>query len=309
MSELQRALELFGFLQLDDINGDSLKKAFKNNILKIHPDRGGDAEMFDDMLHSYVYLSETIQRIHGGRATLQNIISPDDLKNGRADQIINRIFDEFDHEKFNAKFETKHKQTGGGVLHGYADWLKSHETDSNSVIDGKYGNATQPPPEFEEKDLNTKFEDRAKKGKLEPTSIILHPEAMAYVSGSIMGTDIIQANTGSYTSEMYHNPEYTDVYAAFTTENTICDKVTSFSCKDDQGGIDKELERIIAERNSEIKPLSDNELKEIQEFERRKLEQNNAHLSKIKEYFGAEGFNSQSNITETGDSSNFIHIF
>ena len=96
MAELAKTLELFGFLTIDDVTGDSLKKAFKTRILQAHPDKGGDADVFDNMLHSYVYLTRTIQRISGGRSTLQNILSPDELK--RSDEIISRFFDEFQND-------------------------------------------------------------------------------------------------------------------------------------------------------------------------------------------------------------------
>ena len=69
MSELQHALELFEFLSIDDVTGESLKKAFNKKATKSsHPDKGGDATEFDGMLAGFVYLSETFQRINGGRA-------------------------------------------------------------------------------------------------------------------------------------------------------------------------------------------------------------------------------------------------
>ena len=65
MSELANILELFGFLSIDDVTLETLKKSFKTRILEAHPDKGGDADRFDTLLHSYVYLTETIQRISG----------------------------------------------------------------------------------------------------------------------------------------------------------------------------------------------------------------------------------------------------
>ena len=274
MSELAKTLELFGFLSIDDVTTDSLKKSFKTHILKAHPDKGGDAELFDKMLSSYVYLTETVQRITGGRATLQNIVSPDELRGMRPDEIVNRFFEEFDNEEFNKKFEEKNaKET-----HGYSTWLNS-PFDEINVTTGRYGTATQKEPTFDEKDLNKVFEEAAKKGKSEPSAIILHPDAMAYISGSCIGTDIIETTEGGYTSQLFNNPEYTDVYSAFTTDNTICDKVTSFT------ETNKTIDDLIAERNKEITPFNDSELQVIQEFEKKKLSSDVNNLSKIKEYF------------------------
>ena len=243
MSELAKTLELFGFLNIDDVTGDSLKKAFKTRILQAHPDKGGDADVFDNMLHSYVYLTHTIQRISGGRTTLQNILSPDELK--RPDEIINRFFDEFQNDEFNRLFEEQKKET-----HGYASWLKGDEL---TEFDKK-------PEKIDEKDLHRLFEERHKGVS---SSIILHPEAMALCSN--IGTALVD-NENCYTSEIFSNPEYTDLYSAFTVNNTIYDKVN-------MNVIDSkiDLNDVIMERNKDIVPLNDEELKAIQDYEQKKL--------------------------------------
>ena len=257
MAELESCLKLFEFLNIEDVTADSLKKAFKKKVLQVHPDKGGDATEFDGMLAGFVYLSETFQRINGGRATLQNVISPDQLREMRPDELINRVFEEFDNENFNKKFEETHKAEG----HGYVDWLKNKEEESN-LTEGEFGDATQVAPTFtfEEKDFNKRFEEAAKKDKPEPSAIILHPEAMAYISGTTIGTSIIESHEGGYTSDFYANPEYTDVYSAFTTANTVTDKLTTFK------ETNKSLEDIINERNAAIKPLSMNERQALFDF-------------------------------------------
>lgn len=273
MSELQHALELFEFLSIDDVTANSLKKAFKTQILKAHPDKGGDAKLFDDMLHSYMYLTETVQRISGGRATLQNVVTPDELKQMRPDEIINRFFEEFDNDEFNKRFEEQNPTE----THGYATWLKSKD-EENNLTNGVFGDATQKPPTFDEKDFNKIFEQKAKEGKSEPTAIILHPEQMAYISGQTIGTSIIETTEGGYTSQLFSNPKYTDAYEAFSNF-TVCDKVPTYTEKN------KNLDDLIAERNKDITPFNDTELQAIQSYEKLKLEKNINNLSKVKEHF------------------------
>jgi len=277
MSELQHALDLFGFLSIDEIHADSLKRAFKVHILQAHPDKGGSDDIFNDILQSYVYLSETVQRVSGGRATLQNIVTPDELKGARTNEIVNRIFEEFERDEFNRAFEEKHIQE----THGYSSWLKNKETDTN-IIEGKFGEATQKAPEFLSNDLNSVF-DATIQRDTETSSIILHPEAMAYVSGQCVGTSIIENTGGSYTSAIFTNPEYTDLYSAFTDTNIVSDKIPAFI------ETNKNLDDILSERAKEITPFNDIELKAIQEFEKRKLETNTTHMAKIKEYFKNDG--------------------
>ncbi len=280
MSELQYALELFEFLSIDDVTADSLKKAFKKKVLTVHPDKGGDATEFDGMLAGFVYLSETFQRINGGRVTLQNVVSPDQLRDLRPNELINRVFEEFDNEIFNKQFEESHKVE----KHGYKEWLKNDLENKLNTVKKQYGDfavimPVQNTPTFNEKDFHKNFEESIKKNSVEPSSIILHPEAMAYISGTNIGTEIIENVAGGYTSDIFMNPEYTDVFSAFTNTNTITDKVTTFK------ETNKTLEDIINERNTAIKPFDDLELKEIQEFEKRKIEDQTNHLEQVKNYF------------------------
>lgn len=273
MSELQHALDLFEFLSIDDVTVNSLKKAFKTHILKAHPDKGGNADLFDQMLRSYMYLTETVQRITGGRATLQNVVTPDELKEMRPDEIINRFFEEFDNDEFNKKFEEANiKET-----HGYSSWLKSKE-EENNLTDGIFGDATQKPPTFNEKDFNKIFEEKVKEGKPEPSAIILHPEQMAYISGQCIGNEIIETTEGGYTSHIFNNPKYTDAYEAFSNL-TITDKIPAYT------ETNKTLDDLIAERNKDVTPFNDTELQAIHSYEKMKLEKNINNLSKIKGYF------------------------
>jgi curved DNA-binding protein CbpA len=276
MAELESCLKLFEFLNIEDVTADSLKKAFKKKVLTVHPDKGGDATEFDGMLAAFVYLSETFQRINGGRVTLQNVISPNQLREMRPDELINRVFQEFHNETFNKQFEATHKSEG----HGYVDWLKNKSDESN-LTDGEFGDATQVAPTFtfEEKSFNKMFEEAAKKDKPEPNAIILHPEAMAYISGTTIGTSIIESHDGGYTSDFYANPEYTDVYSAFTTANTVTDKLTTFK------ETNKTLEDIINERNAHIKPFDDSERQTLYNYEKKKIEEQTKHLEKVKDFF------------------------
>lgn len=283
MSELSSVLELFGFLSIDEVTVDSLKKSFKTRILSAHPDKGGDDAIFDKMLRSYVYLTETIQRISGGRATLQNIVSPDELREMRPDELINKFFEEFHNDEFNRRFEEQNKRE----THGYSGWLSEgrESKEGREGIEGSDSKDIYVIP-FEQKAPfdHQLFEESVKKGKV-VSSIILHPEAMAYVSSNpgYSGTLIIDDTKGSYTSDIFANPEYTDVYSAYTENNTICDKVTGIESKHQ-----RTIEDIIAERAATaVLPLNDAELVAIQEFEKKKLDNATVVAAATKDYFSS----------------------
>jgi curved DNA-binding protein CbpA len=275
MSHLRHCLDLLGFNDLEDVTADTLKKAFKVTVLRAHPDKGGHQDDFDSLLSAYLYLLDIMNRVRGGRTALHDMVSPEELKESRLDEVVNRIFEEFQREEFNAAFEAANPRKD----HGYADWLHNAAEDGN-VVEGAFGSATQVAPVISEKELHEAFERSAKEGKSVPTTaLILHPDEMAYVSGSMMGTAILDTNTGCYTSDLYQTPEYTDVYAAFTKDNTLCDKVAPFA------GQGKSLEQLLAEREAEIQPLQDTELEAIAQFEKNKQLEQKEHLRKIKEYY------------------------
>ena len=91
MSQLQYSLEILGFENMEEVTVDGLKKAFKVTVLKAHPDKGGHPDDFDKLLAAYVYLVETVDRLNGGRRTLEGVISPEELKESRVDEWINRL--------------------------------------------------------------------------------------------------------------------------------------------------------------------------------------------------------------------------
>lgn len=300
MSQLQHCLAILGFHDIQDVTSDSLKKAFKLTVLRAHPDKGGDQDAFDELLSAYLYLLETVNRLHGGRRTLHDVVSPEELKEERLDEIVNRVFEEFEREAFNAAFEAKNPRTE----HGYADWLKDASADTN-VMEGSFGSATQVAPSVEEGRLQEEFERMARDGKPAPgVALIVHPDEMAYVSGQMLGTIILDSGSGCYTSDLYQTPEYTDVYAAFTKDNTLCDKVSPFA---ESAG--KTLEQLVAEREADIAPLQDAELTAIMEFEAKKRQQEREHLQKIKDYYenhvSGGALNNWSSAGD-GDNKNFV---
>jgi hypothetical protein len=309
MSELASVLELFGFLTIDEVTVDSLKKSFKTRILSAHPDKGGDDAIFDKMLRSYVYLTETIQRISGGRATLQNIVSPDELKEMRPDEIVNKFFEEFHNDEFNRRFEEQNKRE----THGYSGWLSEggkggdgrEEREEREVREGRESSDADVTPLQKAPFDHQLFEESVKKGKV-VSSIILHPEAMAYVSSNpgYSGTLIIDDTKGSYTSDIFANPEYTDVYSAYTENNTICDKVTGIESKQR-----RTIEDIIAERAAAAAlPLNDDELTVIQEFEKRKLDNATVVAAATKDYFSSAD-QQNSNCGLLNSYEGFVHRF
>jgi hypothetical protein len=271
---MEEALNTLGFSSLDEVTSESLKARFKAAVMNAHPDKGGVDGDFEIILSAYVHLSTTLKRMTGGRDGFQ-VLNVFDVRQARDDQFTNElnnlvsdIFDQLnssDHiafqKEFNEQFEKVHVRENVG----YEEWLRTHEADDDQKI--------------ETDDWNHAFETRVKQGKPEPTTLILHPDQMAFVSGSTRGAALISSAVQSFTSDPEERPEYTDLHAAYTTENTVLDKVPVYQEKV------RTFEEIMNERNMVYTTELDRDLEAIAAYEKRKQEEESAHKLQIEEYF------------------------
>lgn len=298
MTTLERSLELLEFKSLEDVTVNQLKSSFKRIALTAHPDKGGDFHFFDEILAAYVHLSKVLKRLSGGRDQMQSCIAVDDVKEARDQQFVNElnnlvndIFDEVNkstnenyNKAFNEQFERfREREKENGVQYfendrGYELWLRRKD-ESDDLVDGKYGDATMKnPPVFAEKDLNKMFEYSVKCGKAEPTELILHPDEMAF-QGRSMGTELIVKDNSSFSSGPYDNPEYSDLYSAYTSDNTYFDKLPTYKNKE------RTFEELLKEREMEYKTELDRDLEAIAAYEKRKLDEEKEHKKKVTDYF------------------------
>lgn len=297
MSTLERALELLEFKSLEDVTANQLKNSFKRIALTAHPDKGGDYVFFDEILSAYIHLSKVIKRLSGGREQIQSCIAVEEVKEARDQQFVNElnnlvndVFDELQKttnnsftNKFNEEFEKYRKQERENGMEwiedrGYELWLRRRD-EEDGLVDGKYGDATiQNPPIFAEKDLNTLFEYSVKCGKAEPTQLILHPDEMAF-QGRSMGTELIMKDDSKFSSGPYDNPEYTDLYSAYTSDNTYFDKLPSYKEKE------RTFEELLKEREIEYKTELDRDLEAISAYELKKQKEHKEHKEKVTNYF------------------------
>jgi hypothetical protein len=276
------ALEKLGFSSMDDVNPEALKRAFKTAVINSHPDKGGSEEDFESILAAYVYLSTTIKRMTGGRSGFQ-VLNVFDVRQARDDQftnelnnLVSEVFDHLDsnqneefRKEFNDQFEKVHVRENE---RGYEEWLKQDddvkEDDSLNVV------------AKDSVDWNRTFESNVKQGKPEPTTLILHPDQMGFVSGSTRGAALIPSTGQSFTSDPEERPEYTDLQAAYTSENTVYDKVPVYEEKQ------RTFEDILKERaNKVFRSVIDRDLEAIASYEKRKQEEEVAHKQKIEAYF------------------------
>jgi hypothetical protein len=299
---MEEALAKLGFPSMDGITSDSLKKAFKTAVVNAHPDKGGSEDDFESILAAYVYLSTTLKRMTGGRDGFQ-VLNVFDVRQARDDQFTNElnnlVSDVFDHldstdnsaflEDFNEQFEKAHVRENE---RGYEEWLRTHEEEKE-----------QTPLEVDASQWNQRFEANVKLGKPEPTSLILHPDQMAFVSGSTRGAALIPSTGHSFTSEPEEHPTYTDLHDAYTSDSTVFDKVPVY-----QENV-RTFEDILKERDMVYKTELDRDLEAIAAYEKRKQEEEAAHKQKIEEYFKGNASSVWALRSMQSESESFVKEF
>lgn len=275
---MEQALQQLGFQRMDEVSTETLKRAFKRAAVESHPDKGGSEGDFDNVLAAYLYLSNILKRTTGGRGGFQ-VLDPSEVRQAREDQfvselnnLVSEIFDQVDATKnetflkeFNEQFEKNHVRENEV---GYETWFRSHDDVKEETIQA------DDPLEW-----NRSFESRVKLGKPEPTSLILHPDQMAFVSGSTRGSALIQGTGHSFTSDVEANPEYTDLHDAYTAENTVYDKIPVYQERE------RTFESLLKERDLVYTTDLDRDLEAIAAYEKQKQEEEKAHKLRVEEYF------------------------
>lgn len=137
------------------------------------------------------------------------------------------------------------------------------------------------PPNFQTdfvSELRMKYPDR-----VTTEAVILHPMEMAIVDGRCYGTDIIRRET-RYHSSMYVNPEYVDLMEAYTSENTMIDKIPDF-----EETVLPSIEEIIQQREKVYECTDDAEMKQVHEYEQRYFDKEAKQKIEVETYFKTTG--------------------
>lgn len=214
--------------------------------------------------------------------------------------IVNRniIFGAIDLKMFNKQFDEVHQRDE----RGYGTWLSS-SNDTDSVDDFSNNDSRNVETNIVDPDFNKKFEEKVVSGShINTDAMGLHPEQMANLSGVTLGVNINDDRPPSevFTSMMNEHPEFTDVYSAFTHDNTVIDKVAAF----DESTRPRTLEELIAEREATVDSSTLPET--IVAHERKKLEEDIERERLLRERFDTTGIDRK---CKWLTNNSFVHDF
>lgn len=281
----QACLEVLGLEEEVSLTHEILKSSYKKAALRNHPDKGGNEKAFEKVTRAYAYLSEILQRIHGGRKSESKVEAPTVLKDSRTSESkewehvkpVRLNPKKLDIDAFNKMFEQT--RVPDPEEDGYGDWLKNEEASKAPTFSGKFNRDV----------FNKMFDDEAKRNKNE-YQLIAQPEAL--LMAPTMGIEIGRGKPESYTAPIGKNMYFTDLKQAYTVENNISGQVASVQVTERNYNTYKD------EYGKAPRPLNDTELEQIQQSEqeykkREELRQRRAaeedigaksHFDRMKQY-------------------------
>jgi hypothetical protein len=213
-----------------------------------------------------------------------NVTCTDDSQNDTAYTHLNVnrniILSETDLKIFNKRFDEVHLRDE----RGYGTWLSDDTTEGDKDGDISDEDSKNVETNIVDPDFNKKFDEKVVSGSHIDT-VVLHPEQMATLSGITLGVNIKDDMSSSevFTSMMNEHPEFTDVYSAFTHDNTMSDKIAAF----DESTRPQTLEELIAEREATVDLSITPET--IVAFEKKKLEEELERQTLLREHFDPTG--------------------
>jgi len=262
LTYFQMCLQVLGLEEEVALTEEELKKAYKKAAMKAHPDKGGSEQHFEAVTRAYAYLTEILKRITGGRNTIKKVEAPNLLKTERTSEAeawkhaepIRLNPDKLDMNAFNKMFEQTRIPDPDGD--GYGDWLKD---------EGKASEAPKFSGKFNRDVFNSMFEQEAQRSRdVRQTNALTIAQPQALLFNPSYGVELGRDKPGDFTTAANADMglQYTDLKAAYTTENTFSGQVADVRVEN------RSFDQYQQSRKKAPDPLRNDELSAIQQMER-----------------------------------------
>jgi curved DNA-binding protein CbpA len=282
ISFFSQCLQILGLEEEVALNEEVLKAAYKKASFKAHPDKGGSEQAFDQVTRAYAYLGDILRRVRGGRNEMVNVSeeSPARLVGAREQNSEQWKMAEpvklnpksLNMNLFNKVFEETRLPDPDGD--GYGDWLKDANSNSqhsqNSKFNGKFNRSV----------FNEAFEQEIKSrssgiGGRGGTLANRQPEAL--IMAPNLGIELGRERPEDFTGANLNGLKYTDLKKAYTEESTFSHQVSDVRVQN------KSFDSAASERKAAPAPLSNAEMEQIQEGERRMAQRQAQQATRISE--------------------------
>ena len=244
-------LQVLGLTEDMSLTLETLKVAYKKAAVRAHPDKaGGSEEKFQAITKAYAYLAEILKRITGGRTEAMAPQAVDPLKDSRAQDADKWKQVEpvrLDPKNLNLNtFNQMYEQTRlpDPDDEGYGDWLK------DQAAGGAQGPAFSG--KFNRDVFNSMFQAQ-QQAKPQQQIQLVHPQSMALTLAPTSGMELGRDKSADYTAPANAAMHYTDLRAAYTTENTFSGQVANVQVEN------RNMESYKAQREKGPAPMDERE--------------------------------------------------
>jgi curved DNA-binding protein CbpA len=279
-----QCLQILGLQEEVALNEDALKAAYKKASFKAHPDKGGSEQAFDQVTRAYAYLGEILRRVRGGRNEMVNVSeeSPARLVGAREQNSEQWKMAEpvklnpksLNMNLFNKVFEETRLPDPDGD--GYGDWLKDANSNpgnsQNSKFNGKFNRSVFNEAFEQEIKSRNSINGNGGQGRA-GTLANRQPEALTMAPN--LGIELGRERPEDFTGANLNGLKYTDLKKAYTEESTFSHQVSDVRVQN------KSFDSAAQERKAAPAPLSNAEMEQIQEGERRIAQRQAQQLTRI----------------------------
>jgi hypothetical protein len=272
---------------------ERLRSAYKKKAAKAHPDKGGNAELFDKVTRAFLYVEEVLNKFVPKNATKSTPVQESRrIVNTKMENEIvlrNNVTDiapvvapmyspnvqvaqtkevekvalnpkKLDIKLFNKMFE-ENRLPDPEMDEGYGSWLKSEETSYKASTSA---NASALRSKYNKDLFNQMFEEEARRNA--PSSDGYNPPAEMVMSPGF-GTELLGGKPNQYTNVMGAGGlGYTDLKYAYDEGNTFSQQVANVSLE----GRPKTIEEAKAAYAKQPKPLTAEEVAANSAYEKQR---------------------------------------
>jgi len=221
----QTALALLGIDESEPLSHERLKTAFKKTSLRVHPDKGGTAEAFDEVTRAFQYLGKILDRINpkmsaADKARMTGQVNPTNAEKYRGvapiqdGPPVTLSAKKLDMNTFNKLFE-ENRLPDPDQETGYGDWLKSTGTEDTAADPRLKG-------KFNQQVFEQVFREKAVAQRSTAITRRLEPDYIVPVMGTELG-----AKTDNFTAALGSDVQFTDLKQAYGESATMYQQVAA----------------------------------------------------------------------------------
>jgi hypothetical protein len=275
----QEALLMLGISEDDDLTHERVRAAYKRESLRVHPDKGGSEEAFNEMRRAYAYITKVLDRVKPRTSAEETArmtapvtleVAERERKRTAPAAPVKLSAKKLNVAMFNQLFEENRlpDPTRDG---GYGDWMReTNERDEGPV--GRPGSMAQWEEKFRERALR-QGDGSAITKRLEPDAIV-----------APMGVEL-GGEAKNFSAAFGAENPFTDLKEAYTTGASVLHEVAGVrvtersarSVEEAQRLREREMTRVIPGEKARLDAAAA-ALEERERARRMRLAQQDIHM-------------------------------